>query len=915
MIIQNKKKMITNELLTLIKETIFNEPFLELFNNVKIHKLSLGTNFNYFIKGNTILKLPIDNRSVVLYKVDLSNVSGLFFTKDPNFPFKQSDWVSLSDYCDEYDLTFDIFDNQHRIIHKSAVKINTVMSTNTLYIAIDSSLLYKFNYDYDELYINVYRDSNVSNVKTIYTYNNIDNDISKIDEIITVADNHVNKDELYIYINGYYYTYNQFVIYMNENYDNISTLDLYIDLYIDENVYLAYTFESIDELKYYTNESMKEKYILHLLKELNPDKKMFTFNTMDIFLLDTNTGFKYNYFDNDSISQLTFNDVSLSKDIVDSIMENFTDKKIYMKIRYYDKNNTLYRNKPLIDLLYLFYSDDEIVDILSENHTDERLNCIWGGSKLEISEYSMSLFDFPKITDEDDFISKCVNILGYYKVLELINNLESEYSNFNTTDIQIEKSLFYKGENLYPLITKNGLLETSFSYIQNDNNIDVTLGTQAEFTDKFHVKSLPELKTDYEYFTPISGNDLLTINKTSSLLFLKVFLDTSIDTEMSDIDGNKLNPTYLEIDLFNNIYFQLTETEADIQLQFTSEAYDSNFVISHDDHFTYHIHKENIDLTGMTEFSFLLKTVSDNPFLYIPSIMVFLNGYYLSEGIDFYLVEFKNANGSIGGYRLMIQNINHLDTLNDVDVYISSLSNHEIFKQRHFSYNNIISCDNKLDTNLINMTISTNGKIINQDEYENRDTVLINSNTYPESSTYSFDIYASKAVKDWLIVKSTTTDCNGNIFTEDENFDYIRQVTLDLRDMIENLDTFINTIDLTSSDEEILIEILSNCDDNLPTNFYEIHSPYVNMILKLIDDEVIIIPPIIYNSDNPDPVEIENLLSPYEYLKIFDLILNSNFLIKKYVNIILAYDEDLINLAPNGTNKIIDYITNNYFQI
>jgi hypothetical protein len=84
--------------------------------------------------------------------------------------------------------------------------------------------------------------------------------------------------------------------------------------------------------------------------------------------------------------------------------------------------------------------------------------------------------------------------------------------------------------------------------------------------------------------------------------------------------------------------------------------------------------------------------------------------------------------------------------------------------------------------------------------------------------------------------------------------------------------------------------------------------------LQLIDDGTIVIPASIYNSDNPDPNEIEDLLVPYEYLKIFDMILNYNYIIDKYTNIILAYNDDLINNAPAGTDKIISYIENHYFN-
>lgn len=922
MIIQEKKENVSDYLLDLIKKDIFNEVALELNNNIKIHKLSNATNLNYLILRNTTIRLPRDNKTTIIYKLDLSNTSGLIFTKSDNFPYKSSTWKSLIDYCNDNNVTLDIFDKDNKLVHKSAIKINSIISNNTLYLAIETNLLYKLDYDYDSLFVNIYRDSSVLNKKLFYTYDSSVDDISVIDDLILIAETHTNKDNIYLYIDGFYYTYTQFIAYTNTiNKDNIS----YIDLYIDTNVFISHIFNSVNDLKFYTTPGLIEKYVLHIPKSKNLSTKMFTFDTIDVFLINPDNGIRYSYFDISSVSQLTFSDISINKALVDEMMINLglSDMSIEIKIRHYYKNNVLNRNKTYIDILYNYYSDENIIDILSENSEDERLNCIWGGNNLELSEYAKALFVYPKISDVDEFIAEALEIYGYYELSTIINNTNHEFLNLsdNTTELEVEKNVFYNSEVLYPLLTKNGLLSKEFTYTQDSENIDITLTVAAHSEDKIHVKSIPNIINEYVYITPNAGNDTLIINKAaiaSSLIGVKVFLANTQDSELVDIDNTPLSIMYIPIENTDETYFEYEETETDITITFKVGSYGLDFVIGYDDHFSHHIQKIDIDLTNESEFTFMLTDSLDRPYLYIPQILIFLNNRLLIDKIDFHIVEFINIDNSIGGYRVIIQNIKYLEALNNVDVFISSLSNHVLFQQKNFLLDNTISCDYRLDTNIENMTISLDGKILNSNDYEFRDITLVPIGSFLESDPYQFEMLDSKACRDWLYGSSLETDCGIlGVFTEGSNLEYIRHTTVISRDMLANLDKFFTeNIVLASPEQDVLIEILSNCDNTIaPTSMYEIHSSYTNEILQLLDDGIIVIPPSIYNSENPDPIDIDSLLFPYEYLKTFDLVIGDNVLQNKFIEIVLAYDQNLITNGPEGTSIILDHIQETYFNI
>jgi hypothetical protein len=138
-----------------------------------------------------------------------------------------------------------------------------------------------------------------------------------------------------------------------------------------------------------------------------------------------------------TIDQITHNDFSIPRYIVDAHKDLISDESVYVnvKLRTYEKDNSLFSNGYYWDILYDTQTDEEILSHLL-GQIDSTNLWFWKASVLEKSLITKNLLRCNPITTDN--VDQYIQELGYFNTLRLIcdrlisyrDNLDYNYQYF-----------------------------------------------------------------------------------------------------------------------------------------------------------------------------------------------------------------------------------------------------------------------------------------------------------------------------------------------------------------------------------------------------------------------------------------------------------------------------------------------------
>lgn len=175
--------------------------------------------------------------------------------------------------------------------------------------------------------------------------------------------------------------------------------------------------------------------IIHLPKSVNTPSYLITHNMCDIYVRSSaenasaRTGYwLHRSYGSSAIMQLTHQDFAITKDIMlnySTLMSANGELSIVIKCRLNPEElrHYLIRDNSYINLLYL-NTDSVILEFLSGNGPAD-IPC-WEGEALEAATYGQMMFDAPTSVQALD-MTACIETLGYHTAATLVNPRVFEY--------------------------------------------------------------------------------------------------------------------------------------------------------------------------------------------------------------------------------------------------------------------------------------------------------------------------------------------------------------------------------------------------------------------------------------------------------------------------------------------------------
>lgn len=884
------KEQIKKDSLNYINRYIVNNvsvfPESEFRTNIKMNRISDEPKTSIFTSSSRRFMLPSYNDSYHVYSFRISDIFGFIPTVDT--------WIRSDLLNDQYNIYFDIYTNNGLMIPKSAVFVTAINSFHReVLIAIPFSILLKLGIpedfqpeiDPNVLYLTMFSFKNTIIKKAVYSHTPLNNLFTTIDNFLTSQ----NTSNMEVYINGV-------------NYDpsiagDIIKYEDMIDLYIDENKVFTHTFD-LENLQSYTssneNESVR-KNIIHIPKELNEDRRIYTYDEMRMFIrTEEDRGIFFSYIGDPTVSQLTFNDISITTYVINAL-EDYIRWKLpnenitKLVIDYYNYNDPSYfiANGNQIEKLYNNETNENIIKHLKLSLSNTLTS--WYANNLEISQYISDIYNFKYNSYDVEQISDHIKSLGYYEYMSLISPTIFKYTDLTEADtIIISKPVIWKSVTCIPIVYINGIKisNTSFTYNESNNEINIVFTGETTFTtdDIIIIRLLPEFNNDITLFTPVDINNTFTCKKQNLIIYMKKDIPTYSIKGYFD-DPNIEEPVYKKIldfdpdipdtDMWNTLAFYIqinSDDDSLIDIIFKQDSFNKEFYIQPKDFNSY----INIpfSITQKESVVFDLKSANSlfikSNILNINSVDVFLNGKTLINNIDYKLNELKNINDEYRGYQLAMNNIDYLQNPDNIlEVYTSSIISDE--EKTDYVIDNKIMRDENIELWIPKLSyLIADGEIFTSDE-------IVQVNNHLEFKDYVFDNGTLCSLK------TSIPKTIKNIFSEYEDPEYFLNIT--------RINNYLFPNNPVINPDPILVQE--------PIKLYSV---YLNTIInKILSDNL----PVTYSSNIND---ILDQISDYNFLKEFDILITDlNNLNLDFIDIYPVYLSDLIvpNIPESMKNKYL----------
>jgi hypothetical protein len=659
-----------------VTQNIWNEEHQDYRNNIKLSYLHTRSQTNYFYLFGKNHKLP-DNGPYYVFYFD----KNLLFDLSFNYEDK---WYSGNELINDKRRYCELISREGKSIPKDNFYLNFNLLDEYFVIIINKKAYKKLNIKSLDIYLKTWKDI-VKNTN-LFVENYFITSSSNKNNIINKIKNNI------CFHNGYLV-------------DSMTTSEIkngdFIEILIDEDIKNKCKIDitDINQGRYYEDDLLENRFLIHIPKELNKDNKIITLNSLMIYVRrkDNHKGIIVNdAIYNKPPKQVTHNDFSIPEYLITfgkSIL-NTTDVYIEIHIRFpEDNDNYMEQDKYYINKLYSL-SDSNIIEILCEDSffNDIGINKpnFWKASFLENTNYLKTLYDF---SSKDHNFNTYVNILGLFKTLSLIAiNKYNLKINTTFTEIWLRKDLLWQDIKTIPLIFKDGVKINNDNFTYEDNTetgmVSINFNEDYNGDNLIHeIKLLEHIPNNGLYKKPIIDDMSIDINYTDFVIYKRInfpiFKSNGMDHKIYNFYWDKINN-------ISDILFVENIDEENKRLTFKNTEVDNEFVIYpkyeiDNGNITYN--KYNLENKLINNQALVINLIFNEniPVININENIVFFNGYYLTEGID-YKIEPLYLNGKLCFNQLCIYTIEYINyddiTKNDIEVY--TLSGKSLFKHKDF---------------------------------------------------------------------------------------------------------------------------------------------------------------------------------------------------------------------------------------
>lgn len=704
------KQIVAEALNTYCFQNIWQEVPSEFRVNIIPHPISDGSGSGNVQYRNTFIPLPDPKELYYVYELSAETTYGI------NNKLLENEWIDTAELCNKHDILIHTYHLSGLMFTKSLCYIYPLENKSGYLLAINKKMatviinqipptsikpVYNKNNLYKEMLNNIrvtiYYDSDITNKITIKSSrvgksnnNNLGyTERQELLEYISLLGNDRNK--LTIFVDGY------------ERYlkgqDSIPD-NSYVDIIFDENVIFGFDVDLTDsknnigflsEIDTVDNKPAY-KQLIHIPKELNPENKVLTHNTMTIYVRRKESdgtvgdGVYLHRCAKRGVTQVTHNDIGIAMFVLDAFKDylakdgesSHQNIVLHIQVRQHNKDNILIRDKNYIDLLYTL-DDETIVDHLVGKIEPEKLD-FWKASHLEKSKYIEMMFDVPNVITPANMYDY-VEGLGYYQTISLICKriYYSILTEWFGGSLLFSKPYIYQNNPIYPLVYLNGK-KINNTKILVDNNYDRSVAVGLDSSVNWNVGDLLTVemfldgnKTIYS-ITPKEGNNTITIPYSSFDIIEEIDSNASIKGLLETYTKE-----YKEFTEYTGNLVITTDKNNGTTILFGPSVYNRTFIIQNKTRV--YRHELNIDNLMQNGDPIIVElkenvtgTTKEVPLWYTPRIIVFLNGRYLIEGLDYTIYEdYGGTTNTLYGKQIVIQNFEYMKTSgNTIEYFITS---------------------------------------------------------------------------------------------------------------------------------------------------------------------------------------------------------------------------------------------------
>ena len=665
---------IKNFLNSYLFDKVWNEPYSEYRQNYIPRLLSTTPVVGTYSYLDEYVSMPSVSTCYYLYALPASLLAPITITAP--------EWQTISEYVADKQIMFRVHGTTGEMLYRDKIYFINNVDNSLTYMAVEKNMYDKIlgkTYSPRNIFVATYFDSDIENPLTLQCFN------PKTQAELLAATTAAASGNL-IFVNGY------------ESYNvssSVLSLGDYIEVIKDRNIYCEFTLDltNIDDNRFFT--STKDsciKQLIHIPKALNPNQKVITHNTCDMYIrpnIGVNKNIKGRFLHRCQmgvdIGQVTFNDFSIPMYIIDAYTAAMNVDEISIRVvcRVHDKNNVLIRDKDYVDYLYT-HSDAEILQFLEGVHEYTASMQFWKAENLEKSKYTeMMTTSVPQYIDVGS-VTEYIDVLGYNNTLALVcaRVLRKVIPENLSHTMHMAIPVLFESAKLYAFVYIDGIkIHNDYVTVSTSSlsgYIDVTLSPSIELpVGKDLVVELFENQTRHTMVLEPTEDTPSFVIPYIGKTYLIYEVNNMGSVTVKGVDRTA-NTSYIPRTLA-----EVGEAETDdagVQtLTFKNTSYGNTYVLQN----TVGIYRFTADIGEIADAngSIVVNTnilVDDTVSTTVPLLgttlcpFVFLNGKLLADGVDYKLRTIKDSSNNPAFSQVVVQNINYIKSSgNTLEVYLS----------------------------------------------------------------------------------------------------------------------------------------------------------------------------------------------------------------------------------------------------
>ena len=604
-------------------QTVWNNIRSEFRNNIRPILINERS-----VRGNIIhdggdITLPSLDTSYYLYAFPFDATS-FTINADRMHQWRTSDWLQ-----DEFKTEFTFHDAHGRIYPRSKVFLTTNEFEDTLYIAVPHYIMKSITPErnFRQVYLQVWKDTDAKGVITRQAFDGTD----LTDRNLAWARySSVPAYKAHVFGDG-------FMLHNISGPDAFAPFK-YVEVVIDHNINFGFEIDltSDEENRNFVGDDGKYRQIVHIPKELNPENRIITHNTCDVYAVVRSTGkgiwiHRAHY--NGAFKQITHNDFSFPREMVTAARNSLgtDDIKLVVYIRRFGKDLRL---QPDASFIYLLYSltDKKILDAL-EGRSPENL-LFWTAAKLEQSPYVKAMWDCPGHSNTDT-VASYVDVFGWSKTVSLIAKriVPITIGTTHARPFLVAKPAMYVGLPCHVRVYyQNKKIPDAKVVVQNTaQHVSIELDTSIAYVDNMQllVEFVVRDSQTSVAFTPSASGRTVVVPFQKFKIFRKTSAgEASVRTLLTTKSHYYTDATDA------SIVAKKFETDGSTTLSFLPVSDDTEFVIQKDNANLKAVVNVDAYIDNNRPIQLDLEFADNAPLLGERDVVSFLNGRFLTPGVD-----------------------------------------------------------------------------------------------------------------------------------------------------------------------------------------------------------------------------------------------------------------------------------------